>query len=106
LKDEVQSVRFQAAEALGKLGDNRAAEPLITSLKDQDWEVRQWAAEGLGTLGDKRAVEPLTPLLKDQDENVRKVAAWALAKINSEQPGIQGSNSLPAPVSRRYPVTY
>ena len=40
-------VRKNAAEALGKIKDPRAVEPLITTLKDKDSEVRWHAAEAL-----------------------------------------------------------
>ncbi len=40
-----------AAEALGKIGDARAVEPLIAALKDSDEDVRQAAAEARGRLG-------------------------------------------------------
>jgi len=40
-------VRKNAAEALGKIKDPKAVEPLITTLKDKDSEVRWHAAEAL-----------------------------------------------------------
>ena len=40
-------VRKNAAEALGKIKDPRAVEPLIATLKDKDSEVRWHAAEAL-----------------------------------------------------------
>jgi HEAT repeat protein len=59
LKDRDWQVRSNAAEALGKLGDARAVEPLIASLKDQEAPVQVEAAVALGKLGDMRAVQPL-----------------------------------------------
>lgn len=59
------SPRQPAAEALGKLGDVRAVNPLIAALKDKQWDVRLTAAEALGKLKDTRAVEPLITALKD-----------------------------------------
>ena len=65
----VWSVRLHAAEALGKIGDERAVEPLIEALNDEDrllcyrqpWitsaSVRRGAAVALGRLGYERAVE-------------------------------------------------
>ena len=41
-------VRKNAAEALGKIKDPRAVEPLIATLKDKDSEVRSNAAWSLG----------------------------------------------------------
>ncbi|MEO0160809.1 MAG: HEAT repeat domain-containing protein [candidate division WOR-3 bacterium] len=51
LKDEDSYVRRYAAEALGKIGDNRAVEPLIAALKDEDSDVRRYAEEALKKIG-------------------------------------------------------
>jgi len=70
---------------LGKIGDSRAVEPLITALKDKNSDVRKIAAYVLGKIGDNRAVEPLTDTLKkDKDHRVRKAAKKALEKIKSK----------------------
>jgi len=103
-------VRLRAAEALGKLGDARAVEPLITALRDdhagvrrsatralgQIWQLpdltqlgssdgtmRSKAALILGELGDARAVEPLIAALKDEHENVRSEATLALGLVGN-----------------------
>jgi hypothetical protein len=62
-------VRQKAAEILGNIGDARAIEPLIDSLKVEllilalhyhhDISVRQKAAEALGKMGDAQAIELL-----------------------------------------------
>ncbi len=44
-------IRRAAAQALVKIGDARAVEPLIAALKDKDKDIRQLAAEGLNRLG-------------------------------------------------------
>ena len=46
------AIQCNAAVALGELGDARAVEPLITSLKNTDSSVRCYAVEALGKLGD------------------------------------------------------
>ena len=83
-------VRQAAAEALGKIGDARAVEPLVAALKDQDSNARQGAAEALGRIGDARAVEPLIAALKEGagvgrvaalNSNARQAAAGALGQI-------------------------
>ena len=51
------SVRQDAATALGELGDRRAVEPLILSLRDEN--IARKAACVLGKLGDARTFEPL-----------------------------------------------
>ncbi len=69
------------AETLGKIGDNRAVEPLIAAVKNNGRDVREAAAKALGKIGDKKAVKPLTIVLKDSDDSMRGVAAEALVKI-------------------------
>jgi len=77
-------VRAKAAEALGKIGDKRAIEPLIAALRDKDDRVQQAAAEALGKIADERAVEPLIAALKGENSRIRKVAAETLGKIGNK----------------------
>lgn len=74
-------VRRRAAEALGKLADRRAVDPLTLALGDSHSGVRHAAAQALGELGDPRALGPLTLMLKDRDSGVRHAAARALGKL-------------------------
>jgi len=69
-----------ATEALGRIGDRRAVEPLIRVLSNADSHVRESAAaaEALGRIGSDRAVEPLKRTLNDADRDVRSSAAQAL----------------------------
>jgi HEAT repeat protein len=46
-------VHWRVAEALGKIGDTRAVEPLIAALKDEDERVRRVAAEALEQIGEQ-----------------------------------------------------
>lgn len=85
LKDEDWQVRVWAAEALGKMGDNRGVEPMIQDLKDEDSDVRMGAARSLGNIGDERAVEPLTQALKDEFVGVRGYAKKALEMIKAKE---------------------
>lgn len=64
LKDTNESIRYNAAQALGIIGDKCAVEPLITSLQ-ADKRIRSAVAAALGTLGDPRAVEPLISALQE-----------------------------------------
>jgi HEAT repeat protein len=43
-------VREAAAETLGRIGDARAVEPLITALNDEIEDMRRTAAEGLAAI--------------------------------------------------------
>ena len=82
LKDSDAGVRLKAAEALGKLADNRAVDPLIEVLRnDEDRDVRLKAAWALGEIGDARAVDPLSyASVKDADGYVREEAYKVLQK--------------------------
>jgi len=55
LKDKGGGVRWEAAEALGEIGDARAVEPLIQALKDEMWDfqLRAIAKEALEKLKGK-----------------------------------------------------
>ncbi len=68
-----------AAEALGKIGDKRAIEPLIQALKKGAFPGE--VAEALGEIGDVRAVEALINTLIHGYSDVQWKAAEALGKI-------------------------
>jgi len=78
--------QWQAAEALGALGDLRAVEPLISALSIQHWRVRCAAAQALGRLRDPRAVDALMAQVNliNIDKTSRLAAAEALG--NSGDP--------------------
>ena len=78
-KDEKPGVRTQAANALGRLKDARAVEPLIAMLNDKN--VRKNSAWALGKIGDKKAVGPLIGVLTDRSSPGREEAAEALDKL-------------------------
>ena len=60
LKHKDSSVRQNAAETLGIMGDEKALDSLILVLKDKDRFVRQEAIRALGRIGGARLVGPLT----------------------------------------------
>lgn len=107
-KDRPYKTRLAAARALGKFRDERAIDPLISTLgdkshqlgyaaalalwnkgpeatrrlisalRDRDPAVRANAASALGGMGDKTACMPLIQALTDSDKEVRTCAAEAL----------------------------
>ena len=79
LKDPDPTVRWDAAEALGKSKSPSAVSPLIEALADEDIAVQNAAAEALGKLG-KVAVQPLSNLLGDVEPTMRRLAAFALGQ--------------------------
>jgi len=85
LEDENSDVRSSAAEALGKIGSEKAVEALLQAFKDEDWNVRYRAAEALAMIGSEKVVEALLQALKHEDSDVRRSAAEALGNIGSEK---------------------
>ena len=87
--------RAKAAEALEKIGDNRAVEPLIQALQDRDSYVRLRTVLALGALKEGKAVEPIIQVLKgDEEVNVRAGAAWVLGRIGDSSVTVPLINAL------------
>jgi HEAT repeat protein len=77
--------RYRAAEALGKIADEKVIKPLIRGLKDERDHVRYMAAKGLREFGDSDAIEPMIILLDDQNNYVRIMVARALGAIGGRR---------------------
>lgn len=73
--------RASAAEALGLIGDARATDALIGTLRDTNPYTRAEAAKALGLIGDARAVDELIGTLRDTNSYARGQAALALGLI-------------------------
>jgi len=95
LKEPNSRVRAGAAQALGRIGDKTALEPLIEVLeaKDTDWyDVRTCAAAALDMIDPQwrktdialQAVPRLVEKLKDPAPDVRSAAAKALGMIGDK----------------------
>lgn len=69
---------------MGKIGDPRAIDPLINTLKDNEERARALAARSLGMIGDPRAINPLICAQKDHDRSVRISAKRALNKLGCQ----------------------
>lgn len=75
-----------AVQALAKIGDKRAVEPLITLLEHPDESVIKKTVIALDDLKDERAVSALTKLLENDDEDeIPEAAAHALGNIGGEE---------------------
>lgn len=73
LKDESNSlISLRSAEALGRIADKRAVEPLIDLLRTGRWG--ETAAIPLAQIGDKRAIQPLMEKLRKEPFLVWNVA--------------------------------
>jgi HEAT repeat protein len=76
-------IQYEAAEALGNLGDEKAVGALITALKRDEFSGVRWkAAEALSKIGNP-AVEGLIATLQYPDDDVRWKAAIALGEIGN-----------------------
>jgi HEAT repeat protein len=85
LKNKDPKVQYDAAEALGELGDNRAVEPLATALRNDELSGVRWkAAEALSKIG-APSVMALIGALQHGDEDVRWKAAVALGEIGDQR---------------------
>jgi HEAT repeat protein len=62
-------VRWEAAKALGQIGDPVAAQALVCALEDKMFDVRWLAAEGLIVIGSE-ALGPLLRTLIEESESV------------------------------------
>ena len=103
LYDDDWRLRKCAADALGKLKDTQAVEPLSeVLLKDGDADVRASAAQALGEIGDAKAVETLIKALNDDDRGVREKAVAALGKIGEDafEPLVQALSAKKARVRK------
>ncbi len=85
MKEPKWETRYRAAEALGKIADEKAVQPLISGLRDSRDHVRYMAAKGLHDLGDSDAVDPLIILLKDENVYVRLMAVHALGALGGKK---------------------
>lgn len=83
LKDHDPLARRNAAEALGRIEDPRAVEPLIAALDDPDPLIRRHIVTALGKIKDPRAEDPLISVLGNKEEAfyVRMTAAEALGEV-------------------------
>jgi HEAT repeat protein len=100
LKGENNFLRYQAAQALGGLGDGSVVEGLAAALGDPDPLVRRASAEALGRIGDRRAAQFLRASLYDEDPVVCKAAGAALKKIYKKDSASAGRKPL---MTRRNP---
>ena len=85
MKEPKWETRYRAAEALGKIADEKAVQPLIQGLKDNREHVRYMAAKGLREFGDSDTIDPMIILLKDENKYVWMMVAKALGAIGGNK---------------------
>jgi HEAT repeat protein len=94
MKEKKWETRYRAAEALGKIADERVVQPLIKALQDNRDHVRYMAAKGLRELGDSDAIEPMIILINDENRYVRMMAATVLGTIGGKKVNTALRNAL------------
>jgi cyclophilin family peptidyl-prolyl cis-trans isomerase/HEAT repeat protein len=87
LKSPSLELRWQAANALARIGDGLTpvVPALVAAAGDQDAAVRGHAARALGVAKDVRAVDALIKLLKDPHQRVVVQAVGALGRIGDHR---------------------
>ena len=70
LSNPSRDVRWEAAKALGEIGDPSAAPALVEALEDERFGVRWLAAEALIALGPKAVLSPLMKALSEFADSV------------------------------------
>ena len=84
LDDERWYVVRNIIYILRKIGDKRAIEYLLKSVRHGDTRVRKEVIKALGELGGREVVQTLRECLDDPDSEVRVAAAKAFSNIGSE----------------------
>ena len=86
--EDVYSLRAEAADALGELGDRRAVPVLIEALGERyKDEVVRSAARALGDIGDREAVPALVRVLKARLDRFSVDVVEALGKLGDPRAG-------------------
>jgi len=76
------SIQVLAAEALGRIGDPRAIEPLIGALDDNDRRLQSAAIEALGSIIDVKAILALLSALKTIDGSMERYIFISLDRVS------------------------
>jgi HEAT repeat protein len=84
LGSEDSTTRCQAVSALLGRSDMTSIELLIMMLQDKDHDVREYAVDALGTLG-KVAIAPLFSLLNHKDREFRRNVCKALSMVDDDE---------------------
>ena len=85
LSNEEAEVRYEAATALGSLGDESTVANLVPALSDPDEEVREAAIAALGDIGGREARDALLELSREGSPAAKEAALAALAEIDFEE---------------------
>jgi HEAT repeat protein len=87
--DQDQAIREDVVRTLGQLGDPRATEFLITTMKDR--ALRTLAVEALGKIGDRRVVPVLVAVLEGSERPVHSRAVAGCGDSWDEEMNTRGA---------------
>ena len=76
-----ETIRANAALALGKMKSHASTPYLLELLKDESAAVRASACRALGEIGDKISIEPLVLMVQDNVERVQEEAVEAIVQF-------------------------
>jgi HEAT repeat protein len=83
-EDSEMEVRFQAVEAIARLGDVKVYEKIWTMLISAYADDRVRGIKAMGALGTSRAEDAISTMLKDPVLEVRLAAAGELGKLGNK----------------------
>lgn len=87
-------IRKWSLEALGAIGDQRAAHLLIRALKDERMTVKLHATRGLAKMRYKPAASAIRKLLNDPSGGIRVNAIFALLRLKDQSSRVALIKSL------------
>jgi HEAT repeat protein len=82
--DRDPAVRLQVAEAMWRLGDDQALEPLVAGTLSHYPDDQMMAVTGLAANDDRRVLEDLRGLLTTEYEAINLVTARSMGKLGSD----------------------
>lgn len=83
LDNEDLRVQANAIYTLGKIGDERAVQPLIAHIHKSDLDIRSRISDALIKIG-RASVPGSIKLLDDKDREIKWIAAYSLGKIGAD----------------------
>lgn len=89
LSNDEEEMRYEAATAIGLIGEESSVPNLLPLLLDEDEEVRSAAVLALGEIGGTAAKDALNLMLDSSSPATREAAAAALAEIEFEEDPIK-----------------
>lgn len=78
------TIRANAALALGKMKSHSSTPYLLELLRDENAAVRACACQALGQIGDKVSIEPLALMIQDNVEKVQEQAVEAIVLFGKQ----------------------